>query len=103
MSSSLRLAAAASAREPAVAPEVWCFSVQAEPSAGLMPRLIELFAKRNLVPTRWHSQLVSLPAPEIAIDLQMAGIDGDLARYIASCMRQVVGVSAVLISAKRSV
>ena len=32
-----------------------CFSIQAAAEPGVMPRVLELFAKRNLVPERWVS------------------------------------------------
>jgi len=80
-------------------PETWCFAVQGEASPGLMARILELFAKRNLVPARWHSAL--LPgAGELSMDIQVAQIDGESAAFIGRSMRQVVGVTAVLISRK---
>ena len=80
-------------------PETWCFAVQAEASSGSMARVLELFAKRNLLPERWHSA-VSPASTEMSMDIQVAGIDGDLAHYVARCMRQLVGVTTVLISRK---
>ena len=32
-----------------------CFSVHAHADPGVMPRVLELFAKRGLVPSAWHS------------------------------------------------
>jgi acetolactate synthase small subunit len=70
-----------------------CFSVLAESDPGVMPRLMELFAKRGLVPTRWASQ----QGPRgLAIDIQMVGMDRDLGAYVGRCMRQVHGVETVL-------
>ena len=80
-------------------PETWCFALQAEASPGLMSRVLELFAKRNLVPSRWHSS-VPPGSADLVMDIQVAQIDRELAHYMASCMRQIVGVSAVLLSAK---
>ena len=54
MSSSMPLAAAAQADGDA-SPLSVCFSVQARAEPGVMPRVVELFAKRGLVPQRWHS------------------------------------------------
>lgn len=79
--------------------ETWCFALQAEASPGLMGRVLELFAKRNLVPARWHSTLPH-GSSELIMDIQVAQIDRDLAHYIARCMRQIVGVSTVLVSVK---
>lgn len=80
-------------------PETWCFAVQGEASSGLMARVLELFAKRNLVPARWHAN-VPAGSADLTMDIQVVGIDRELAHYIARCMRQIVGVSAVLLSAK---
>ena len=84
---------------PRTGPQTWCFAVQAEASAGLMARVLELFAKRNLVPARWHSALMP-GSTELSMDIQVAGIDGDLAAYVARSMRQLVGVTTVLTSRK---
>ena len=91
---------------PAAQPEVFCFSVLAEAEPGVMPRVMELFAKRNLVPSRWHSDLLEPRlghgARELAIDLQVEGLDARLADYIARCLRQLHYVDRVLISEKRT-
>ncbi|HYM02412.1 MAG TPA: hypothetical protein VET85_05650 [Stellaceae bacterium] len=76
-----------------------CFSIQAEAEPGVMPRVLELFAKRGLVPTRWHS---SVSGSEMTIDIQMCDMDGETAAYVAACMRQIASVSVVLTSDKRS-
>jgi acetolactate synthase small subunit len=81
------------------AQETWCFAVQAEASSGLMARVLELFAKRNLMPTRWHSA-VPPGSAELFMDIQVAQLDRELAHYIARCIRQMVGVSTVLVSLK---
>ena len=70
-----------------------CFSVYAEAEPGVMPRVLELFAKRGLVPTSWHSRVT---AGELTIDMQMRGLDAATAAYIAACLRQVTSVTAVL-------
>ena len=72
-----------------------CFSVHAEAEPGVMPRVLELFAKRGLVPTRWHSNALGR---ELAIDIQITGVSRDLALYIAACLRQIAYVDAVLTS-----
>ena len=76
-----------------------CFSVHAEAEPGVMPRVLELFAKRGLVPTSWHS---SVSGRELMIDVQMRGLDGDAAAYLAACLRQITSVAVVLTSEKRS-
>jgi acetolactate synthase small subunit len=74
------------------------FSVHARAEPGVMPRLIELFAKRGLVPTSWHSAL-SRDGRDLSIEIEMRGLAGELTDYIAACMRQIVGVEVVLTAA----
>ena len=76
-----------------------CFSVQARAEPGVMPRVLELFAKRGLVPSTWHSRV---SGDELAIDVQMEAMDRDAAAYIAACLRQIVCVDVVLTSEKRT-
>jgi hypothetical protein len=89
---------------------VSCYSILAAAEPGVMPRVLELFAKRGLVPNRWISDLVAARdsrasgrggALELAIDLQIEGLSAELADYVARCLRQVHGVERVLTSEKR--
>ncbi len=75
-----------------------CFSVVADADPGIMPRVLELFAKRGLVPSLWHSRIA--PTGELTIDLQVQGMEAQMARHIAGCLRQVWGVSTVLTAEK---
>ena len=97
MSSSMPLGAAARADGDA-APLSVCFSVQARAEPGVMPRVVELFAKRGLVPHRWHSMVAG---EALTIDVQIGGLGQDLALYIARSMRQITGVETVLTSETR--
>lgn len=83
------------------AKRVFCFSILAAAEPGVMPRVLQLFAKRGLVPMRWHSDVVVRERVELHIDLQLDGLSEDLAAYIARCLRQVQCVEAVLTSEKR--
>ena len=87
-------------RAPRVVAETHCFAVRAMVGPGILPRILELFAKRNLVPTKWHSVVVGTDQDELQIDLQMEGIDSELAAYIARCLRQIYGVDSVLTTTK---
>ena len=68
------------------------FSLQARAEPGVMPRVLELFAKRGLVPELWHSAVVR---KRLTIDIEVAGL-GDAAEYVANCLRQITGVDVVL-------
>ena len=82
------------------APRVFCFSVLAEAEPGVMPRVLELFAKRNLVPRRWVSDVTGPQRRDLSIDLQVEGLTPELTDYIARCLRQIWGVRTVLTSEK---
>jgi hypothetical protein len=80
----------------------FCYSVQALPEVGIIARLLEICAKRGLLPTRLHSDL----APErgaLIIDMQLAGIDPAYGEQMACSMREVVGVLEVLTAEKSAV
>lgn len=78
----------------------FCFSVLADAEPGIMPRVLELFAKRNLVPHRWHSDVIGVGRRELTIDIQVQDLAPDLGEYIARCLREVYGVRTVLTSCK---
>jgi acetolactate synthase small subunit len=88
-----------SAAEPATLPTA-CFAVEAEPDPGVMPRVLELFAKRGLIPSQWRSALGRGPDAVLHIDIQVEGMEGGLAEYIANCLRQLPAVAVVLTSEK---
>jgi hypothetical protein len=92
-------AAAKSAADRDRAPLAFCFSVHAAAEPGVMPRILELFAKRGLVPHKWQSVVFGGASDSVlTIDVQIAGLGHDTADYIARCMRQIAGVDAVLTS-----
>ncbi len=93
--------AAAPEGEPGPQRRVVCYSIHAAAEPGVMPRVLELFAKRSLVPGRCHSDVVGADGRELAIDLQVPGLDAHTADYIARCLRQIWGVETVLTSEKR--
>lgn len=80
---------------------VHCFSVRAVADPGMMPRLMELWAKRGLVPDRWHGVRDTASGAYVEIDIESAGIDQALAARMAAAMREIFGVSQVLLSEKR--
>ena len=63
-----------------------------------MPRVLELFAKRGLVPSRWESATVGDNNSELTIDIQMRDLGRETVDYIAACLRQIVFVKVVLTS-----
>jgi len=77
-----------------------CFSLTAHATPGLLPRVLALFAKRDLVPSALIARVTGPTADELSLDIQMDGMERDLADYVAACMRQIVGVEVVLTSEK---
>jgi acetolactate synthase small subunit len=94
MSSVSSLASAPVADDQAL-PFTASFSVHAVPEPGVMPRVLELFAKRGLVPQRYHG---AIAGRQLTINVQIAGLDRGTVDYIARCMRQIGGVDAVVTS-----
>ena len=66
-----------------------------------MPRVLELFAKRGLVPSSWHSATSGADNGELTIDIQMRGMPAETADFIAARLRQIADVELVLTSQKR--
>jgi hypothetical protein len=93
MSSSPLPAAAGSAADGDFVPVTASYRVHARAEPGVMPRVVELFAKRGLVPHKWHS---TADDAGLTIDLQIGGLGRDAADYIGRCMRQITGVETVL-------
>jgi hypothetical protein len=90
---------------PAVNHPTVCFAISARPEPAVMPRVLEPFAKRGLVPTRWHAVCGGAngqaAADELVIDIQIAGLEPALVELIAASLRQIVGVESVLTAEKR--
>ncbi|KZB69290.1 hypothetical protein AUP42_09540 [Thalassospira lucentensis] len=81
---------------------VYCFAVHAAAEPDVMPRVLELFSKRNLVPASWHSTVADGHAgfSELQIDIQIQQLETKVAEHIARCLRQIVHVNTVLTSEK---
>lgn len=86
---------------PSGALQTACYSVHAPTDPSVMPRVLEVFTRRGIIPTVWHSALCGAEGEEIQIDIQVAGIDATVAERLAQCLRQLVAVGCVLTSDKR--
>jgi acetolactate synthase small subunit len=76
-------------------PATACFSVHARAEPGVMPRVLELFAKRGLVPCFSQSSTLGADQSWLTIDIQMRGLDREAMDYIAACLRQIICVEVV--------
>lgn len=77
---------------------VACFTVSAAAEPGVMPRVLELFAKRGLVPTDWQSRVTG---DRLTIDIRVRGMERRLADYVGACLRQTYLVERVLVTHDR--
>ncbi len=78
----------------------YCFSVFAAAEASVMPRVLELFAKRGLAPKRFYADVTGADGDELAIDVQADGLAAHTAEHIARSLRQIVHVDRVLTAIK---
>jgi hypothetical protein len=79
---------------------LYCFTVLAAAEPGAMPRVLQQFAKRNLVPARWYSRVVA--GAGLEIDIQVAALSPEEGDAIAQCLRRLVDVEAVLTDRRKS-
>ena len=76
-----------------------CFLVEGVAECGVLARVLEQFAKRNLLPHRIAADV----APEtglLEVNLQMPRLTMEEGEQIARGLRGIVGVQAVLTSTK---
>jgi acetolactate synthase small subunit len=80
-----------------------CFAVRADADPGMLSRVVELFAKRGMVPASVHSRLSGAGHdPSLLIDIQVDGLDVQAGEQIAEALRQIPFVERVLTARKRS-
>ncbi len=95
-----RAAARESASPATSVTAAFCFSILSLPEPGVMARVLEQFAKRGLMPSRWFSDV---DAGLLQIDIQVAGLPPAAGEDIARGLRAVVSIHQVLTGLKSSV
>jgi len=65
----------------------YCFEADAEP--GVLPRALELLAKRGLVPARVFAQA---DAGQLSVEIEVEGLAADTAEHVGLCLAEIVGV-----------
>ena len=68
----------------------YCFEADAEP--GVLPRALELLAKRGLVPARVFAQAAD---DALSVEIEIEGLAPDTAEHVGQCLGQIVGVREV--------
>lgn len=77
-------------------PSTACFAVRAAADPGSLPRILEIFAKRGLVPSSVQARLTSEAEPALSVDLQVAGLEAAMVEILAETLRQIWVVERVL-------
>jgi acetolactate synthase regulatory subunit len=68
----------------------YCFEADAEP--GVLPRALELLAKRGLVPARVFAQAAD---DALSVEIEVEGLEPETADHVGLCLGQIVGVREV--------
>ena len=79
----------------AVSPPYSCYRLLALKGAGVAPRVMEYFAKRDLVPERF---VMRAGAEILAIEVDVAGLDEAAAGHIARCLANIAEVERVALT-----
>lgn len=65
----------------------YCFEADAEP--GVLPRALELLAKRGLVPARVFAQA---DADQLSVEIEVDGLEAETAEQVGRSLGEIVGV-----------
>jgi len=76
------------------------FAVRADADPGVLPRVLELFAKRGLVPAAVRSDLAS-DAMTLDIAVEVSGMVRAESDHVANCLRSIPLVGHVLTTERR--
>ena len=68
----------------------YCFEADVEPA--VLPRALELLAKRGLVPARVFAQAAD---DALSVEIEVEGLESDTADHVGRCLGEIVGVRAV--------
>ena len=74
------------------------FTVRAQRTPDVLPRVLDLFARRNLVPERWASLRGGPERAHLMFEIEIAGLAESVAERIAASMRQIINVDSVVAS-----
>jgi acetolactate synthase regulatory subunit len=77
------------------------FALRADADPGLLPRVLELFAKRGLVPGTLHADHRT-EDDTLAVEVEVTGMVRAESDHVANCLRQIPGVTLVLASERRA-
>ena len=75
------------------------FDLRAEPSPGLLPRLLQPFAKRDVTPDLFQARRMET---EMDITITCDDLEPGVAALIAGNLGQVIGVSRIVVTPAES-
>jgi hypothetical protein len=81
------------------APSTTRFDLRAEPSPGLLPRVLQPFAKRDVTPDLFQARQ---GFEEMEITITCQDLEPGMAALIAGNLGQVIGVSRVVVTPAES-
>ncbi len=87
-----------SAYPPGASSGAVCYSIHAPADPSVMPRVLGVFSKQGLVPSRWYSTLAGTGRGELHIDIRLTGLEPGMGDRLAALLRQLVCVETVLTS-----
>jgi acetolactate synthase small subunit len=91
-------AQSADRRKSQFATEVHCrYMVMAEIEPSVLPRIVALFAQRDLIPSRLYCQQCGGPKPVLQIEISVAGLERQHAEHLALRMRNIAPVTKVML------
>lgn len=71
------------------------FRMTADADPGMLPRLMQVFAKRSLVPEAVRAERRE-SGDSLSVELRIPAIEPARAMHVAACLRETVGVRTVL-------
>jgi hypothetical protein len=80
---------------PSAASKLFRFAVRAAPNVGLPARILDQFAKRDLLARSFRAECVG---DTLEIFVECAGLDDDAAAHIARLCQTMVGVATVTLT-----
>ena len=92
--------------QPTSIPSLDHYVISADADPGLMPRVLQLIAKRGLVPAECHAftrRGHECGGPtRLTMEVKVGSMEPAAADHVAACLRQLFGVNSVLhLSAQR--
>lgn len=91
------ISAATSAAAPAQSDRVDArYLVVGASDPGLLPRLVEPFAKLGTVPSRVHASCEAGDGSQMSVDLRLSDVPSRTAQLVEHALRRVVGVGQLI-------